>query len=129
VGCLQPTSARGQFRWGREPLPSAFANAGTCIVATDAPADVIRNSLEISRVEEVGVHTTEFHPCSNIDTIELPNLCLFGKSDIELVVREPAEDGRNVEPSNLWPGAMPIDECFDLPPYNAPIYSSKLHTI
>jgi len=91
--------------------------------------DFIRNSLEISRVEEVGVHTTVSHPCSNIDTIELPNLCMFGKSDIELVVREPAEDGRNVEPSNLWPGAMPIDECFDLPPYNAPIYSSKLHPI
>jgi len=101
----------------------------TSIYVRQHRCGMVSTLYEISRVEEVGVHTTDFHPCSNIDTIELPNLCLFGKSDIELVVREPAEEGQNVEPSNLWPGAMPIDECFDLPPYNAPIYSSKLHTI
>jgi hypothetical protein len=191
-GKLQPGKRGLGFGTGHEPLPSAFANMGAHIVATDAPADLnfsdawaqsnqwtngleelwienlvpreaffervqfrpadmnaiptelrdfdfcwsacclehlgsirhgldfIRNSLVTLKSGGVAVHTTEFNLQSNTDTIEWANLCLFRKRDIELVIHELVQDGHDVEPLNLWPGAMAVDEHIDLPPYSDP---------
>ena len=82
--------------------------------------DFIRNSLNTLRSGGVAVHTTEFNLNSDRHTLEMPALCLFRKRDIELVIHELIADGHHVEPLNLWPGATPVDEHIDLPPFSSP---------
>lgn len=83
--------------------------------------DFIHNSLRTLRPGGVAVHTTEFNLGSNDGTVELPELCLFRKRDIEQVIHELTTAGHQVEPLNLWPGVLPVDEHVDLPPY-APVH-------
>ena len=82
--------------------------------------DYIRNSLDTLKPGGVSIQTTEFNMKSNDDTLETAALVLFRKQDIEQVIYELTEDGHTVEPLNLWPGAMPVDEHIDLPPFSLP---------
>lgn len=82
--------------------------------------DFIRNSLVTLRPGGVAVHTTEFNLQSEHETLEHPALCLLRKGDIEQVIHELVQDGHQVEPLNLWPGARPVDEHIDLPPFSLP---------
>ena len=82
--------------------------------------DFIRNSLETLRPRGIAVHTTEFNLQSNSDTVDRPILCIPRKHDIEQVIHELGAAGHRVEPLNLWPGAAPVDEHIDLPPFTAP---------
>jgi 2-polyprenyl-3-methyl-5-hydroxy-6-metoxy-1,4-benzoquinol methylase len=82
--------------------------------------DFLRNCLATLRPGGVSVHTTEFNLGSNGATLEAPELVLFRKQDIETVIEELVEDGHSVAPLNLWPGATPVDEHIDLPPYSIP---------
>lgn len=82
--------------------------------------DFIRNSLNTLRPGGVAVHTTEFNLQFETDTMETSGLSLFRKRDIELVLHELLADGHHVEPLNLWPGASPVDEHIDLPPFSLP---------
>ncbi len=88
--------------------------------------DYIRNSLETLREGGTAVHTTEFNLQSDHETVELPELCLFRKRDIEQVIHEIVSDGHHVEPLNLWPGATPVDEHIDLPPFSLPHLKLKM---
>ncbi len=82
--------------------------------------DFLRNCLATLRPGGVSVHTTEFNLGSNEATLQAPELVLFRKQDIEQVLGELAADGHHVEPLNLWPGATPVDEHIDLPPFGLP---------
>lgn len=82
--------------------------------------DFIHNSLETLRPGGVAVHTTEFNLSSNDNTMETDGLSLFRKSDIELLAHELTEAGHYVETLNFWPGATPVDEHIDLPPFGFP---------
>ncbi len=79
--------------------------------------DFIRNSLHTLRPGGVAVHTTEFNLLSETDTLELSDIVLFRKRDIETVIHELVQDGHKVEPLNTWPGATLVDEYIDVPPY------------
>ncbi len=82
--------------------------------------DFLRNCLTTVRPGGVSVHTTEFNLGSNTATLETPELVLFRKQDIELVIEELTDEGHRVEPLNLWPGTTPVDEHIDLPPFGLP---------
>jgi hypothetical protein len=82
--------------------------------------DFIRNSLETLRPGGVAVHTTEFNLQSDRETVEAHNVCIPRKRDIEQIIHELAADGHQAEPLNLWPGATPVDEYIDLPPFSTP---------
>ena len=81
--------------------------------------DYLHASLEPLRPGGVSVQTTEFNLLSNSGTVETPGLSIFRKEDIEEVIHELTAEGHMVEPLNLWPGASPVDEHIDLPPYTA----------
>ena len=82
--------------------------------------DFLHKSLEPLKPGGVSVQTTEFNLSSNTDTLETSGLCLFRKQDIETVINELVGEGHKVEPLNLWPGALPVDEHIDLPPFSSP---------
>ena len=82
--------------------------------------DFIHNSLDALRPGGVAVHTTEFNLSSNQHTMETEGLSLFRKCDLELLAHELAQAGHEVAPLNFWPGATPVDEHIDLPPFGFP---------
>jgi SAM-dependent methyltransferase len=67
----------------------------------------------------LAVHTTEFNLSSNGPTVEIPDLSVFRRKDIERLVRSLEHDGHRVWPVNLQPGTGPVDHFVDLPPYRA----------
>jgi len=81
--------------------------------------DFLHNCLDTLRPGGVSVHTTEFNLSSDDKTLEAPVLALFRKRDFEQILHEIVQEGHEVEPLNLWPGAMPVDEHIDLPPYTS----------
>ncbi len=82
--------------------------------------DFVHNSLATLKPGGVAVHTTEFNLSSNVATMETPDLSLFRKRDLELLAQELVRAGHHVEPLNFWPGATPVDEHIDLPPFSSP---------
>lgn len=82
--------------------------------------DFIHNSLDTLRPGGVAVHTTEFNLSSNERTMETRELSLFRKRDLELLAHELVQAGHDVAPLNFWPGATPVDEHIDLPPFGNP---------
>ncbi|HUD94640.1 class I SAM-dependent methyltransferase [Sphingobium sp.] len=82
--------------------------------------DFLHNSLATLKPGGVSVQTTEFNLGSDTDTLDVPGLAVFLKRDIEQVMHELIEEGHSVEPLNTWPGALPVDEHIDLPPYSEP---------
>jgi hypothetical protein len=82
--------------------------------------DFLHASLATLKPGGISVQTTEFNLLSETRTIESSGLVLFRKPDIELVIHELIEAGHSVEPLNLWPGATPVDEHIDLPPFSSP---------
>ena len=82
--------------------------------------DFVHNSLSTLKPGGVAVHTTEFNLSSNSPTMETPELSLFRKRDLELLAQELVRAGHSVEPLNFWPGATPVDEHIDLPPFSSP---------
>jgi len=82
--------------------------------------DFLHNSLAPLRPGGISVHTTEFNVSSNTETLDRPGLSIFRKVDFETIAHELISAGHKVEPINLWPGATPVDEHIDLPPYGYP---------
>jgi len=80
----------------------------------------IEASLETLRPGGIAVHTTEFNLSSNRETIEVPDLCLFRKVDIESLCSRLVAAGHQILPLNLHPGHLPVDEHIDLPPFGLP---------
>ena len=82
--------------------------------------DYLHNCLDTLKPGRISVQTTEFNLMSNTDTLDLPGLYIFRKQDFETVIHELVSEGHKVEPLNLWPGATPVDEHIDLPPFSSP---------
>jgi hypothetical protein len=82
--------------------------------------DFVVNSMETLKPGGIAIHTTEFNLSSNEDTIEMPNLSIYRKRDIEGLISRLAGAGHDVWPLNLHPGSGKLDEHIDLPPYAAP---------
>ncbi|MDI1297483.1 MAG: class I SAM-dependent methyltransferase [bacterium] len=82
--------------------------------------DFLHNSLATLKPGGISVQTSEFNLGSDTDTLDVPGLAVFLKRDIEQVMHELIEEGHSVEPLNTWPGALPVDEHIDLPPYSSP---------
>ena len=82
--------------------------------------DFLHNCLATLKPGGISVHTTEFNLGSNTNTLEAPELVLFRKQDIERIIEELADAGHHVAPFNPWPGATPVDEHIDVPPFGLP---------
>lgn len=82
--------------------------------------DFFVNSLETLKPGGIAVHTTEFNLSSVSETLELENLCLFRKPDIERLLSRLLDAGHEVAPLNLYLGGGEIDRHIDLPPYAMP---------
>lgn len=82
--------------------------------------DFIENSLKVLRPGGVAVHTTEFNLSSNDDTIEVPELSLYRRRDIEDLAARLVAAGHIVAPLNFYPGHEELDEVIDIPPYGRP---------
>ena len=80
----------------------------------------IEQSLNTLRPGGLAVHTTEFNLDSNDYTIELPELCLFRRRDIERLLSSLVAAVHKVWPLNLHPGSGEMDQHIDLPPYALP---------
>jgi hypothetical protein len=76
----------------------------------------IEASLECLVPGGIASHTTEFNLTSNDDTVAQGHTVLFRRRDIEGLVVRLRERGHRIE-LNLHPGAGPLDEYVDLPPY------------
>lgn len=86
----------------------------------------IRESLATLRPGGLAVHTTEFNLQSNEKTLDEPPTCLFRKRDLERLASTLIDEGHTVEPLNFWPGADPVDEHIDVPPYSLPHIKLKV---
>jgi len=80
----------------------------------------IAESLRTLRPGGLAIHTTEFNLDSDEETIDLPDLCLFRRSDIERVLSHLIAAGHRAWPLNLHPGTGEFDRHIDLPPYALP---------
>lgn len=79
----------------------------------------VRNSLGALKPGGVSIHTTELNLSSDILTLESSDLCLFRKSDIKRLATELRAAGHEVAPMCFYPGAHPLENYVDLPPYHA----------
>jgi hypothetical protein len=79
--------------------------------------DFIRNSLKTVRKGGVSIHTTELNLSSDVLTVESPGLSLFRKSDFKRLAAELRAQGHDVAPLCFYPGAHPVDQYVDMPPY------------
>lgn len=82
--------------------------------------DFIANSLKVLRPAGIAVHTTEFNLGSNDETIEVPELSIYRRRDIEALARRLVAEGHQVMPLNFHPGFDRLDEVIDVPPYSHP---------
>lgn len=82
--------------------------------------DFLKASLDTLKPGGVSVQTSEFNLGSNTETVESSGLVIFRKQDFETIIKELIDEGHTVEPLNLWPGALPVDEHIDLPPFGIP---------
>jgi SAM-dependent methyltransferase len=80
----------------------------------------VENSLRPLKPGGIAVHTTEFNLSSTEDTIEIDQLSLFRKPDIEALLSRLIDAGHEVAPLNLYLGGGEIDRHVDLPPYALP---------
>jgi hypothetical protein len=77
----------------------------------------IENSIGTLRVGGVAVHTTEFNLSSNVQTLETPNLSIYRRRDVEVIIKRLEQAGHQVEPLDLNMGGTLLDSYIDLPPY------------
>ncbi len=77
----------------------------------------IHKSLATIRKGGVSIHTTELNLSSDVITLESPGLSLFRKSDFKRLAAELRAAGHHVAPLCFYPGAHPVDQFIDLPPY------------
>jgi len=82
--------------------------------------DFIANSLDVLRPAGIAVHTTEFNLGSNDETIEVPELSIYRRRDIEALAARLIAAGHQVMTLNFHPGFDRLDEVIDLPPYGRP---------
>ncbi|MBM4245713.1 MAG: methyltransferase domain-containing protein [Deltaproteobacteria bacterium] len=76
----------------------------------------VRESLACVRPGGLAVHTTEFNVSSDDATIERGPTVLYRRRDVEVLARELAREGHDVQ-LNLHPGDGPLDRHYDVPPY------------
>ncbi len=79
--------------------------------------DFIKQSMRTVKLGGYSIHTTELNLSSDILTYESPDLCLFRKSDFRQLAAELRAAGHSVAPLCFYPGAHPLEQYVDLPPY------------
>lgn len=77
----------------------------------------IHNSMRTLRKGGISIHTTELNLSSDILTFESPTLSLFRKKDFKRLAQELRAAGHDVAPLCFYPGAHPLDQYVDLPPF------------
>jgi len=82
-----------------------------------AGLEFIVNAMQCLRPGGVAVHTTEFNVSSNEATIELPDICLYRRRDIEELVRALRRAGHRIAVS-FWRPNTPENTAVDEPPFN-----------
>ncbi len=89
-----------------------------------AGLEFIVNAMLCLRPGGVAVHTTEFNVSSNEATIELPDICLYRRRDIEELVRALRRAGHRMAVS-FWRPNTPENTAVDEPPFN---YEDTMNT-
>ena len=79
--------------------------------------DFVVNAMACLKPGGLAVHTADFNLSSNYSTLEVTDLAVFRRSDIEALIAALEHAGHAVAPLNLNPGAGPADLYVDLPPY------------
>ncbi len=79
----------------------------------------IHESMRTLKPGGISVHTTELNLSSDDVTFESPHLSLFRKQDFRRLATELRAMGHSVSPICFYPGAHPIDNHVDLPPYQS----------
>lgn len=77
----------------------------------------VRNSMKTLKRGGISVHTTELNLTSDVDTYETEHLCVFRRKDFKRLAAELRAEGNYVSPLCFYPGAHPVDNFVDLPPY------------
>ena len=83
----------------------------------------VEASMQTLKPGGIAVHTTEYNMSSNAETLELPELSLYRRRDLEGLVKRLEESGHFVEPFDWDHGHGFADGFIDLPPY----FSTPLH--
>ncbi len=82
--------------------------------------DFVVNSIEQTlRIGGIACHTTELNLSSDDETLELEDLVLYRRQDLERLCRLLSDRGHQVDPLRLEPGNLPPDYLVDVPPYGA----------
>jgi SAM-dependent methyltransferase len=85
--------------------------------------DFVINSVEkCLRPGGVAVHTTEYNLSSNDETLELPNLAIYRRRDLEWLIDELRTRGYDVGDLRVAPDASYLDQYVDVRPF-----SDELH--
>lgn len=79
--------------------------------------DFVINAMRTLKPGGVAVHTTEFNLSSNDETVELPNLSIYRRRDIETLAQDLAKAGHKVEPIDWTQGEGFAETVVDLPPF------------
>lgn len=83
-------------------------------------ADFVSRAMHCLRPNGVAVHTTEYNLSSNQETLELPHLNLYRRSDIEALADRLTQEGHSVSPVADWTrGCGFADGYVDVPPYSS----------
>lgn len=81
--------------------------------------DFIVRSVECLKPGGWAVHTTELNLSSNDATVDNMDTVLFRRRDLEALAERLRAMGHYVAPFDFEPGAKPIDQYIDVPPYRA----------
>lgn len=79
--------------------------------------DFVKNSLNTLKPGGIAVHTTEYNIYSNEATLELKDLSLYRRKDMEQLIRDLTDAGHYVYPMDWHLGTSVVDHFIDLPPY------------
>lgn len=80
--------------------------------------DFVRNSARLLKPGGIAVHTTEYNLSSNSETLDNnPSFVIFRRCDVELLIKELASEGYQVEPIDFTAGEDELERYVDLPPY------------
>lgn len=78
----------------------------------------VLDSARLLKPGGIAVHTTEYNVGSNSRTLDNnPGFVIFRRCDIELLVKELAAEGYEVEPIDFSAGEDQLERYVDLPPY------------
>jgi len=86
-------------------------------------ADFVVNSVErCLRPGGVAVHTTEYNLSSNDETLEVPNLSIYRRRDIDALIDRLRDRGHAVSELAIAPDSSYLDQYVDLRPYSGELH-------